>query len=95
MTIEELAKTVSDLQTLVNTQSKTIEEMTKANETNNQTISELMKLNNELMLNVSAPVKTEEQEEKEQLVSKLLDDYSEHFDEDTLKEFINIFEEGE
>lgn len=94
MTIEELAKTVSDLQSLVNTQSKTIEEMTKANETNNQTISELMKLNNELMLNVSAPMK-EEETNNDPIVSKLLDDYSSHFDEETLKEFINIFEEGE
>lgn len=91
MNIEELAKTVSDLQTMVNQQMKTIEDMTKANETNNQTISDLIKLNNELMLNVSAPVNTDE-ETKEILNSELLGDYSSHFDEETLSEFINIFE---
>ena len=95
MTIEELAKTVSDMQAIINTQNKTIEEMNKQYETNQQTISDLMKLNNELMLSVSGTSKEQEEKQDEKLESKLLGDYADVFDADTLNEFINIFEEGE
>lgn len=94
MTIEELAKTISDMQTVLNAQNKTIEEITKANETNNQTISDLIKTNNELMLSVSTNKPTDDTEEQEEISSKLLSEYSEYFDEESLKEFIDIFEEG-
>lgn len=95
MTIEELAKTVSDMQAIINTQNKTIEDMNKQYETNQQTISDLMKLNNELMLSVSGTSKEQEEKQDEKLESKLLGDYADVFDADTLNEFINIFEEGE
>ena len=95
MTIEELAKTVSDMQAIINTQNKTIEEMNKQYETNQQTISDLMKLNNELMLSVSGTSKEQEEKQDEKLESKLLGDYADVFDADTLSECVNIFEEGE
>lgn len=93
MTIEELAKAISDIQNVLNAHHKTIEDINKANETNQQTITDLMKTNNELMLSITGTKKEETNtEENEEVKSKLLDEYSEHFDEETLKQFIEIFE---
>lgn len=93
MTLEELAKAISDIQNVLNSHHKSLEEINKSNETNQQTITELMKTNNELMLSITGTKKEEKEiDEHEEVKSKLLDDYSEHFDEETLKEFIEIFE---
>lgn len=91
MTLEEMAKAISDMQTIINNQNDTINQMRENNETNNSTITELMKLNNQLMLNVTGAPKEEEKQE-EQLTSNLLGEYSQHLSHDELSDFINIFE---
>lgn len=95
MTIEEMAKAISDMQTIINNQNDTIKQMKESNDTNNNTITELMKLNNQLMLNVSGTTKIPEEEQEEKLESKLLGEYAEHFSKEELSDFINTFEEGE
>ena len=93
MTIEEMAKAISDMQTIINNQNDTIKQMKESNDTKNNTITELMKLNNQMMLNVSGTSKIEEDEQQEEkLESKLLGEYAEHFSKEELSDFINTFE---
>ena len=92
MTIEEMAKAISDMQTIINNQNDTIKQMKESNDTNNNTITELMKLNNQLMLNVSGTAKIPEEQQEEKLESKLLGEYAEHFSIEELSDFINTFE---
>ena len=92
MTIEEMAKAISDMQTIINNQNDTIKQMKESNDTNNNTITELMKLNNQLMLSVSGTPKIPEEQQEEKLESNLLGEYAEHFSSEELSEFINTFE---
>ena len=92
MTIDEMAKAISDMQTIINNQNDTIKQMKESNDTNNNTITELMKLNNQLMLSVSGTPKIPEEQQEEKLESKLLGEYAEHFSSEELSDFINTFE---
>lgn len=93
MTNEEIVKVIVEMQTMLNNTNKAIEDINKQYEENQQSITDLMKINNELMLSVSSTKENDNVDiENEKLESKLLGDYSSHFDDDTLSDFINKFE---